>query len=109
MDKIKIPIDITESEYRTLKKNLELFNNNLDKEMRLSFDEFVNLIFETNLLEEKLKSKYEHLNSLKSEIREIEKELKEKYSIGLDDESSEAVALRKDILKTSSNSISGLH
>lgn len=108
-ENLEVPLDITESEYRKLKENLDLFNENLKKSDKLTFDEFINLIFETESLTERLDFKKDHLNVLKSEIRELEDELSAKCSVGLTNTNEEVIKSRKAILKDSKKYIGGLH
>ena len=108
-EKLEVPIDITDFEYKKLKENLDLFNENLKKADRLTFDEFVSLVFETASLNEKLDFKKDHLNILKSEIKELEDELEVKYSVGLTNTGDEVIKSRKDILRDSADYIGGLY
>lgn len=108
----EVPIDITGPEYRRVKENLKIFNESVSKESRLTFDEFVSLVFETAQLEEKLEFKYDYLNILKSEIRKLEEELTVKYSTGLkdcDETDSDVIELRRQALRDSSDYINGLY
>lgn len=108
-DNIKVPIDITGLEYKKLKENLDLFNKNVEKEDKLTFDEFISLVFETASLTEKLDFKIDYLNSLKAEVKELEEELSAKYSTGLKKDNDEVIESRKQILKDSSDYIDGLY
>lgn len=110
--KVDVPIEISDSEYRLLKEKLESFNSAIEKKSKLTFDEFVSLVFETSSLEEKLNLKYDYLNSLKAEVKNLEEELAAKYSVGLmgsKEENSEIIELRKKIVKDSSSHINGLY
>ena len=55
---VEVPIDLTEVEYNKLNERLALFNEGLDFKDKLTFEEFVSLVFRTNLLEEELEAKY---------------------------------------------------
>ena len=79
MKDCKVSVHITGTEYKKLKKNLELFNCSADNDDKLTFDEFVSLIYEVTSLEEKLDSKYSYLNALKEEISHLEEQLNSKY------------------------------
>ena len=108
--KAKVPIDINGTEYRRVKGNLESFNETCDE--KLTFDDFVSLVFETASLEEKLDFKYDYLNALKAEIKELEQELESRCSIGLagsKEDYNEIMELRKKALKDSSNCINGTY
>lgn len=107
-----IPIEISDSQYRLLKENLELFNRDIEGNGKLTFDEFISLVFEASSLEERLDSKYDYLNALKSEIARLEDELAGKYSAGLTgskEENKKVIELRKKIVKDSSAHINGLY
>ena len=75
--------------------------------MKLTFDEFVSLVFETALLEKKLDSKYDYLNVLKDEVKQLEEELMTKYSTGLKEYNDDVIGCRRKVLKDSSNCING--
>ena len=102
----QVPISINGHEYKKLKENLELFNNTVFKESKITFDEFISLVFETTALNEKLNSKYEYLNILEDEIKQLEDELTAKYCLGLTG-CDDVVELRRKILKDSSDYIGG--
>ena len=108
--KVEVPIDINGREYQKLKENLESFNDNAGD--KLTFDEFVSLVFETTLIKERLDSKREHLEIIKAEAKELEDELASRYSIGLtgsEEDYDKLIELRKQILKDSSNHINGTY
>lgn len=104
---LEVPIDITGFEYARIKENLELFNDTVVEGEKLTFDEFVSLVFETALLEEKLDSKYDYLNVLKAEVKQLEDELMAKYSTGLNEYNDDVIECRKKALKDSSYCING--
>ena len=111
-NEFNVPIDISDSEYRLLKENLELFNRDVEGKRKLTFDEFISLVFEAASLEERLDLKYNYLNALKAEITCLEKELAGKYSTGMTgskEENKKVMELRKKIVKDSSAQINGLY
>lgn len=107
MEENKVPIDITGFEYDRIKENMELFNDTVGEGGKLTFDEFVSLVFETALLEKKLDSKYDYLNVLKDEVKQLEEELMTKYSTGLKEYNDDVIGCRRKVLKDSSNCING--
>ena len=103
---VEVPIDLTNFEYDKLQQKLELFNKDVAEENKLTFEEYVSLIFETSLLEEKLETKLTFINLLKVEVEELEEKLLAKYSIGLEGSEevyNEVIELRRQTLKDSSN------
>lgn len=109
--KVEVPLGIDGAEYEMLKGNLEVFNENIGKGRKLTFDEFVSLAFETASLEEKIDSKKDYLKALKAEVRELEEELQAKYSMGLtgdEEDYEDAVKSRKQALRDSSNCINAI-
>ena len=104
-NEVEVPIDLTSFEVERLKEKLEVFNNNVPEESKITFEEFISLVFETSLLEEKLNSKYNYLKLLEAEVKELEEELISKYSIGLtgsEEVYNEVIELRKKTLEDSS-------
>ena len=83
-NEVIVPIDLTEVEYNKLNERLALFNEELDVEDKLTFEEFVTLVFKTNLLEEELVLKKKFYNFLATDIKRLEEDLEAKYSIGLE-------------------------
>lgn len=103
-EEVEVPIDLTSFEVVRLKEKLELFNNNVPEEKKLSFEEFIAVVFKVSLLEEELDTKYNYLRRLKAEVKELEEELLSKYSIGLtgsEEVYTEIIELRKQTLEDS--------
>lgn len=103
-NEVEVPIDLTSFEVERLKEKLELFNNNVPEESKLTFEEFISLVFEVSLLEEELDSKYNYCKRLTAEVKGLEDELIDKYSIGLtgsEEVYSEVIELRKQTLEDS--------
>ena len=103
-NEVEVPIDLTSFEVERLKEKLELFNNNVPEESKLTFEEFISLVFEVSLLEEELDSKYNYCKRLTAEVKGLEEELIDKYSIGLtgsEEVYSEVIELRKQTLEDS--------
>ena len=106
---VEVPIDLTEVEYNKLNERLALFNEGLDFKDKLTFEEFVSLVFRTNLLEEELVLKKKFYNFLATDIKRLEEDLEAKYSIGLEGSSevfNEVIeqrikTLKEPIVKTS--------
>ena len=104
-NEVEVPVDLTTFEIDRLKEKFELFNNNVPEESKITFEEFISLVFKTSLLEEELTSKYNYLRLLEAEVKGLEKELKAKYSIGLtgsEEVYNEVIELRKKTLEDSS-------
>jgi len=95
-----VPIDLTEEEYNKLHEKLELFNKDLNYKDMLTFEEFLTLVFKTNLLEEELILKKKFYNFLASDIIKLENELKAKYSIGLEGSSEVFNEVMEQRIKT---------
>ena len=103
-NEVEVPIDLTSFEYKRLEEKLELFNNDVAEENKLTFEEFVSLVFEVSLLEEELYSKSNYLRMLESEVKQLEEELLSRYSIGLtssEEVYNEVIELRKKTLEDS--------
>ena len=104
-NEVEVPIDLTSFEVKRLEEKLESFNNNVPEDSKLTFEEFISLVFKTSLLEEELNSKYNYLNLLKAEVKGLEEELIAKYSTGLtgsEEVYNEVIELRKKTLEDSS-------
>ena len=103
-NEVEVPIDLTSFEVERLKEKLELFNKNVPEDKKLTFEEFISLVFEVSLLEEELDSKYNFHKRLGAEVKELEEELIRKYSIGLtgsEEVYNEVIELRKQTLEDS--------
>lgn len=103
-EEVKVPIDLTSFEVERLEEKLEIFNKNVPEGSKLSFEEFIKLVFEVSLLEEDLDVKYNYLKRLKYEVKELEEDLVAKYSIGLtgsEEVYNEVMELRKKTLEDS--------
>ena len=103
-NEVEVPIDLTKYEHERLTEKLELFNKNVPENKKLSFEEYIALIFETSLLEEELDSKYNYLRRLEAEVKGLEEDLVAKYSIGLEGSEevyNEVIELRKQTLEDS--------
>lgn len=103
-NEVKVPIDLTSFEVERLEEKLEIFNKNVPEGSKLSFEEFIKLVFEVSLLEEDLDVKYNYLRRLKYEVKELEEDLVAKYSIGLtgsEEVYNEVMELRKKTLEDS--------
>lgn len=103
-NEVKVPIDLTSFEVERLEEKLEIFNKNVPEGSKLSFEEFIKLVFEVSLLEEDLDVKYNYLKRLKYEVKELEEDLVAKYSIGLtgsEEVYNEVMELRKKTLEDS--------
>ena len=104
-NEVEVPIDLTSFEVERLEEKLEIFNKNVPEESKLTFEEFIKLVFEVSLLEEDLDIKYNYLKRLKAEVKELEEDLVAKYSIGLtgsEEVYNEVIELRKKTLEDSS-------
>ena len=103
-NEVEVPIDLTSYEHERLKEKLDLFNKNVAEDSKLTFEEFIALVFETSLLEEELDSKYNYLKRLEAEVKGLEEKLIAKYSIGLtgsEEVYTEVIELRKQTLEDS--------
>lgn len=103
-NEVEVPIDLTSFEVKRLKEKLEIFNSNVAEDSKLTFEEFIKLVFEVSLLEEDLDVKYNYLKRLKYEVKQLEEELTAKYSIGLtgsEEVYNEVIELRKKTLEDS--------
>jgi len=103
-NEVEVPIDLTSFEAERLKEKLEIFNSNVAEDSKLTFEEFIKLVFEVSLLEEDLDVKYNYLKRLKYEVKQLEEELIAKYSIGLtgsEEVYNEVIELRKKTLEDS--------
>ena len=104
-NEVIVPIDLTKLEYDKLKQKLELFNKDVPEESKLTFEEYLALIFETSILEDKLETKLTFVELLKMEVKQLEEELLNKYSVGLEPSEevyNEVIELRRQTLKDSS-------
>lgn len=100
-----VPIDLTSFEHDKLKQKLELFNKDVPEDKKLTFEEYLALIFETSILEDKLATKLTFIDLLKLEVKQLEEELLNKYSVGLEPSEevyNEVIELRRKTLKDSS-------
>ena len=88
---VEVPVELSEAEYSKLYERFNLFNEDILEEDKLTFEEYLSLVFKTNLLEEELILKKRFSAVLNSNIKELEEDLKSKYSIGLEG-SSELLA-----------------
>ena len=105
-NEVEVPIDLTKYEHERLKEKLELFNKNVAEDSKLTFEEFISLVFEVSLLEDELDTKYNYSKRLEAEVDKLEKELLAKYSIGLigsEEVYNEVIELRKQALEDSLN------
>lgn len=103
---VKVPIDLTNFEYDKLKQKLELFNKNVPEDKKITFEEYLALIFETSILEDKLETKLTFIDLLELEVQQLKENLLAKYSIGLEPSEevyNEVIELRRKTLKDSSN------
>lgn len=81
---VEVPVELSEAEYSKLYERFNLFNEDIVEEDKLTFEEYLSLVFKTNLLEEELILKKRFLMALTTDIERLEEDLTAKYSIGLE-------------------------
>lgn len=84
---VEVPVELSEAEYSKLYERFILFNEDIAEEDKLTFEDFLSLVFKTNLLEEELILKKRFLMALTTDIKRLEEDLTSKYSIGLESSS----------------------
>lgn len=105
-NEVEVPIDLTKYEYERLKEKLELFNKDIPEENKITFEEYLSLIFKTSILEDELIAKTKVIEILNSDVEKLKKEIIERYSTGLEGSEevySEVMELRRKTLENPSN------
>lgn len=83
-NEVEVPIDLTNYEIERLKEKLELFNKDVPERNKITFEEYLSLIFKTSILEDELIAKTKFIEILNSDVKKLKEELAEKYSTGLE-------------------------
>ena len=105
-NEVEVPIDLTKYEYERLTEKLELFNKDIPEENKITFEDFLSLVFKTTIIEDELIAKTKVIEVLSSDVEKLKEELIERYSIGLEGSEevyNEVIELRRKSLKDSSN------
>ena len=105
-NEVEVPIDLTKYEYERLTEKLELFNKDIPEANKISFEDFLSLVFKTSIIEDELIAKTKVIEILNSDVERLKEELIERYSTGLEGSEevyNEVIELRRKTLKDSSN------
>ena len=103
---VEVPIDLTNYELERLKEKHELFNKDIPEENKITFEEYLSLVFKTNIIEDELIAKTKFIEILNSDVKKLEEELIKNYSIGLDGSEevySEVLEARRKTLENPSD------
>ena len=105
-NEVEVPIDLTKYEYERLTEKLELFNKDVPEANKISFEDFLSLVFKTSIIEDELIAKTKVIEILNSDVERLKEELVERYSTGLEGSEevyNEVIELRRKTLKDSSD------
>lgn len=105
-EEVEVPIDLTKYEHERLKEKLELFNKDIPEENKITFEEYLSLIFKTSILEDELIAKTKFIEILNSDVERLKKEIVERCSTGLESSEevySEIMELRRKTLENPSD------
>lgn len=105
-NEVEVPIDLTNYEYERLTEKLELFNKDIPEENKITFEDFLSLVFKTSIIEDELIAKTKVIEVLSSDVEKLKEELIERYSIGLEGSEevyNEVIELRRKTLENPSD------
>ena len=105
-NEVEVPIDLTKYEYERLTEKLELFNKDIPEANKISFEDFLSLVFKTSIIEDELIAKTKVIEILNSDVERLKEELIERYSTGLEGSEevyNEVIELRRKTLENPSD------